>query len=120
MAAVRSGADAVYLGLKRFSARSSAANFTDDELRDIVGYCHGRGVKVYAAVNTMLFDSEISDCADTLRMLCETGVDAVIVQDLAVAYLADWLCPDLELHASTQMTLHTANGCKFAGRLRIV
>lgn len=117
VAAVRSGADAVYLGLKRFSARSSAANFTDDELRDIVGYCHERGVKVYAAVNTMLFDSEISDCADTLRMLCETGVDAVIVQDLAVAYLADWLCPDLELHASTQMTLHTANGCKFAGRL---
>ena len=116
-AAVQSGADAVYLGLKRFSARGSAVNFDEQQLKEAVSFCHQRGVKVYAAVNTMLFDGELPDCAETLRILCETGVDAAIVQDPAIAELAQSCCPELELHASTQMTLHTAEGCEFARRL---
>ena len=87
-AAVQSGADAVYLGLKRFSARGSAVNFDEQQLKEAVSFCHQRGVKVYAAVNTMLFDGELADCAETLRILCETGVDAAIVQDPAIAELA--------------------------------
>ncbi|MCR5123038.1 MAG: U32 family peptidase, partial [Ruminococcus sp.] len=116
-AAVMAGADAVYLGLKRFSARAGAMNFSEEELRETVGFCHERGVKVYAAVNTMIFDNELDELADTLRLLCETGVDALIVQDLAVVAMAEKCCPDLPLHASTQMTLHTRRGEEFAARL---
>lgn len=117
VAAVRCGADAIYLGLKKFSARAGAVNFDEQQLRETVGYCHRRGVKVYAAVNTMLFDSELSELEDTLQLLCEIGVDAVISQDLAMVSMARRCCPELELHASTQMTLHTAFGCEFASRL---
>ena len=116
-AAVLAGADAVYLGLKHFSARAGAVNFTDDELRETVAFCHERGVKVYAAVNTMVFESELTELADTLRLLCETGVDALIVQDLAVVAMAEKCCPALPLHASTQMTLHPRRGEQFAARL---
>jgi putative protease len=116
-AAVNSGADAIYLGLKQFSARSSAANFTETELREIVSFCHKRNVKIHVAVNTLMFDSELEKCADTLRMLCDVGVDAVISQDLAVAEIAKKCCPSLELHASTQMTLHTKCGCDFSSYL---
>ncbi len=116
-AAVFSGADAIYLGLKRFSARAGAVNFTADELRETVAFCHERGVKVYAAVNTMIFDNELDELTDTLRLLCETGVDALIVQDLAVVAAAEKCCPGMELHASTQMTLHTKCGEDFAARL---
>ncbi len=116
-AAVLSGADAVYLGLKKFSARAGALNFSEEELRKTVIFCHERGVKVYAAVNTMVFDNELDELADTLRLLCETGVDALIVQDLAVVAMVEKCCPDLTLHASTQMTLHTRRGEDFAARL---
>ncbi|SDA15592.1 putative protease [Ruminococcus sp. YE71] len=116
-AAVRSGADAVYLGLERFSARANATNFNEADLRETVKYCHERGVKVYAAVNTMLFDSELDELDDTLRLLCEVGIDAVISQDLAVVAAVRRSCPQLELHASTQMTLHTKAGCEFAEKL---
>ena len=116
-AAVLSGADAVYLGLKQFSARAGAPNFSADELRDTIAFCHERGVKVYAAVNTMVFDSELDELADTLRLLCETGIDALIVQDLAVVSIAEKCCPELTLHASTQMTLHTRRGEQFAAKL---
>lgn len=116
-AAVRSGADAVYLGLERFSARANAVNFSESDLRETVKYCHERGVKVYAAVNTIIFDSELDELEDTLRLLCEVGADAVISQDLAVVSAARRCCPELELHASTQMTLHTKAGCEFAKAL---
>ena len=113
-AAVRCGADAVYLGLKRFSARAGANNFDEEELRQVVDFCHERGVRVHAAVNTVIFDDELRELADTLRLLCEVGVDAVISQDLAVVKMARDCCPGLTLHASTQMTLHTARGLRFA------
>ena len=117
LAAARSGADAIYLGLKSFSARANAVNFDEQQLRETVSFCHQRGIKVYAAVNTMVFDSESDQLEDTLRMICEAGADAVISQDLAVIAAARRCCPDLELHASTQMTLHTKAGCEFAAAL---
>ena len=117
VAAVSCGADAVYLGLKRFSARAGANNFDGEELRRIVGYCHERGVKVHVAVNTIIFDDELSELADTLRLLCEVGADAVISQDLAVAEMVRKCCPGLPLHASTQMTIHTACGLELAKEL---
>ena len=116
-AAVFSGADAVYLGLKAFSARAGAQNFSAEDLRETVAFCHERGVKVYAAVNTMIFDSELKELEEALKLLCETGVDALIVQDLAVAELVKKCCPGLPLHASTQMTLHTRRGEQFAAKL---
>lgn len=116
-AAVLCGADAVYLGLKQFSARNSAVNFDARQLKEIVSFCHRRAVKVYAAVNTMMFDSELEQCRDVLRLLCEVGVDGVISQDLCVVSIAEKCCPQLELHASTQMTLHTKKGCEFAASL---
>ncbi len=117
VAAVSCGADAVYLGLKRFSARAGANNFDEEELRRIVDYCHERGVKVHVAVNTVIFDDELSELADTLALICEVGADAVISQDLAVVSMAEKCCPKLSLHASTQMTIHTADGLEFARRL---
>ncbi|MBQ1538607.1 MAG: U32 family peptidase [Ruminococcus sp.] len=117
VAAVGCGADAVYLGLKRFSARAGANNFDEDEFRRITEFCHERGVKVHVAVNTVMFDDELPELADTLALICEVGADAVISQDLAVVSMAEKCCPDLALHASTQMTIHTADGLSFAKRL---
>ena len=116
-AAVLCGADAVYLGLKQFSARNSAVNFDERQLKEVVSFCHRRGVKVYAAVNTIMFDSELEQCRDVLQLLCEVGVDGVISQDLCIVSIAEKCCPQLELHASTQMTLHTKKGCEFAASL---
>lgn len=113
-AAVRSGADAVYLGLKNFSARGNAENFDEEELKQAVSYCHIRAVRVYAAVNTIIFDAELAALKDILKLLCCVGVDGVIVQDLAVLKLAEKCCPSLRLHASTQMTIHAESGVRLA------
>ena len=112
IAAVRSGADAVYLGEKRFSARSSAHNFDADELRQAVAYCHIHGVKVYVTLNTIVFDDEFPQLADAIRLAAEADVDALIVQNMGVARLARELVPELPLHASTQMSVHTPAGVK--------
>ena len=110
VAAVRSGTDAVYLGEKRFSARASAKNFSDEELRQAVAYCHIHGVKVYVTLNTLVFDEEFPALADAIRTAAEADADALIVQNMGVARLAKQLAPDLPLHASTQMSVHTASG----------
>ena len=112
VAAVRSGADAVYLGEKHFSARSSAHNFDEDELREAVRYCHIHGVKVYVTLNTIVFDDEFVQLADSIRMAAKADVDALIVQNMGVARLAREIAPDLPLHASTQMSIHTASGVR--------
>ena len=109
-AAVRSGADAVYVGSKRFSARASAKNFDSDELKRAVSYCHIHGVKVYLTVNTIVFDDEFERLAETIRSAAEADVDALIVQNMGVARLANQIAPGLPLHASTQMSVHTASG----------
>ncbi len=111
-AAVRCGADAIYLGSKEFSARASAKNFDDAELETTVQYCHRRGVKVYLTVNTIVFDSELAAVEALVRTACKVGVDALIVQNIGVASLIRGIAPDLPLHGSTQMTVHTLSGAK--------
>ena len=112
IAAVRSGADAVYLGEKAFSARSSAKNFDDEELKKATAYCHIHGVKVYVTINTIVFDDELEKLKKAIISAAEADVDALIVQNMGVARLAHMLVPDLALHASTQMSIHTASGVK--------
>ncbi|MBQ0037741.1 MAG: U32 family peptidase [Clostridiales bacterium] len=117
IAAVQSGADAVYMGFGAFNARRNAKNFTDEEFSAAVSYCHLRGVKVYLTLNTLLTDRELPAAADTLRKASAMGVDAVLVQDWGVWALARAVAPDVPLHASTQMSLHTLGGAKLAAAL---
>lgn len=111
-AAVFAGANAVYLGLRQFSARRTAGNFDAQQLKEAVAFCHARDVRVHAAVNTTAFSGELGLLADTIRMAAEAGVDALIVQDLATAALARQMAPGLALHGSTQLTVHTLSGVR--------
>ena len=110
VAAVYSGANAVYLGVQSFNARASAANFTFRQLKEAVEFCHGRNVKVNVTLNTILYDRELEEFAETARQVALCGVDAVIVQDLAAAKIIKSIAPDLPLHASTQMAVHSLAG----------
>ena len=94
-AAVRCGADAIYLGVQGFNARRNAENFDGAALHDAVRYCHGRGVRVYVALNTLVTDAEIPAFTQTARLIAAGGVDAAIVQDLGKADLLHTLCPSL-------------------------
>lgn len=116
-AAVRCGADAVYVGLSDFSARQSAKNFTADELSEAVKYCHLHGVKLYAAMNTLVFDSQSENLAGMAELAANSSVDAFIVQDLGAAAIIRQVIPEAVLHASTQMTVHTPYGAEVAKRL---
>ena len=109
-AAVRAGADAVYLGGGSFSARAFAHNFDDDALRSAVRYCHARGVRVHLAVNTLLRDEELERAVEFVRFACTLPVDAVLVQDTGLLLRLRACAPALPLHASTQMSLHTPSG----------
>jgi putative protease len=113
-AAVAAGADAVYLSGKRFGARKYASNFSDTEIEDAVRYAHDRDVKVYVTVNTLVHDRELPGVLGYLVWLYSLGVDAVLVQDTGVAMLARRIVPGLVLHASTQMTIHSADGVRWA------
>ncbi len=117
IAAVRSGADAVYLGTKGFNARRKADNFGEDELKEAVAWCHGRGVRVHVTVNTLVTDTELPALFNTVREVAESGADAVILQDLAAAALFREHVPDLPRHASTQMSIHNAEGARLAEEL---
>ena len=117
IAAVRSGADAVYLGTKNFNARSSAGNFDETALKQAVSYCHARGVKVHVTLNTLVNDGELDDLKTAIKEIAASGADAVIVQDLAVAKLLREMCPTIERHASTQMTITNADGVSMAEEL---
>jgi len=111
-AAVRSGADAVYIGAKEFSARASAHNFSIEEMRECTAYCHQRGVKVYLALNTILFDDEMQEALDLAMNAAKVDIDAIIIQDMGLVTLIQQAIPDLPLHASTQMTVHTPYGAR--------
>lgn len=122
-AAVRCGANAVYVGGSRFSARANATNFTADELSAAVDYCHLHNVKIYQAVNTLVFDSELEDFLKAAKLSAEIGIDAFIVQDVGAAYMLKQTLPDMKLNASTQMSIHTKQGAllaKEAGFSRVV
>ena len=122
-AAVRAGADAVYLGGSAFSARAGAKNFDDGELKTAVEYCHARGVKVYLAVNTLLLQDELQKALDFISYACTLPVDALLVQDAGLIRLLQKCAPGLRLHASTQMSIHTPLGASAlyeAGIKRVV
>ena len=111
-AALDSGADAVYLGLKEFSARAKAKNFTLAEVERLLAYAHGQGRRVYVTLNTLVKERELPQLVETLAALEALAVDAVILQDLAVWRLARRHFPKLELHASTQLTIHNLAGVR--------
>lgn len=116
-AAMEFGADAVYVGLKEFSARAKAKNVNRDELERMVGYAHARQRKVFLTLNTLVKEKELSHLIDVLAAVEAIGVDAVILQDMGVWRLAKRHFPGIELHASTQLTIHNAAGVKMAERL---
>jgi putative protease len=114
-AALAAGADAVYFGLDDgFNARARAKNFALADLRATVAQIHRAGTKAYVTLNTLVFEPELAEVARIVRGVAEAGVDAIIVQDPAVALLARTICPALEVHASTQMTITSAGGAAFA------
>ena len=112
IAAISCGADAVYLGYTAFGARSYAGNFDAQQLAEAVDYAHERGKKIFVTVNTLVKQCEMDDLCDVLELLCKVNADAAIVQDLGVARIARAQFPQLTLHASTQMTIHNAQGAK--------
>ena len=113
MAALESGADAIYLGGKVFNARAHAANFGIDELREAVRLAHILDVSVYVTVNILIGDTELGELENYLKDLDSIGVDAIIVQDLAVAEIAKRVAPNIHLHGSTQMTAATLDAVRF-------
>ncbi len=113
MAALESGADAIYLGGKVFNARAHAANFGIDELREAVRLAHIVDVSVYVTVNILIGDTELKDLEQYIKDLDSIGVDAIIVQDLAVAEIAKRVAPNIHLHGSTQMTAATLDAVRF-------
>lgn len=116
-AALNAGADAVYLGLKAFNARARAENFSPDDLKELVPLAHKYGMKVLVTFNILIKEHELSSAAQTLATLEELEVDAIIVQDLAVAKIARTHFPGIRLHASTQMAVHNLAGVRKAAKL---
>ena len=116
-AAVCNGADAVYLGADTFNARINARNFSAADLQEAVVYCHVRGVKVHLTLNTLVLDREMPRAAELIRLAASCGVDAFIVQDLGVVSLCRQLAPDVPIHASTQMSIHSLEGVMEAAAL---
>src|SRR5215469_1355252 len=109
-AAVANGANAVYFGLPKFNARLRAHNFTLEELPEVMEYLHERNVRGYITFNTLIFTDELTEAAAQLEAIAAAGADAIIVQDLGLVRLAQHLVPQLELHASTQMTITSPEG----------
>ncbi|MEK6265972.1 MAG: DUF3656 domain-containing protein [Clostridium sp.] len=123
IAAVQMGADAVYIGGSKFSARAFAFNFDDENITRAVDYCHIYGVRVYVTVNTLVKDNELKEIMEYIGFLYSEGVDALILQDTGLIYLVKNNFPDFEMHASTQMTIHNGEGAlllKDMGFKRIV
>ncbi|MDO5398077.1 MAG: DUF3656 domain-containing protein [bacterium] len=112
-AAVQSGADAVYIGGTKFGARHSAKNFTIDDIMKQTEYCHLYGVDVHVTVNTLIKEKELSEVVEYARELNSVGVDALIIQDMGAAELIHKALPDMQLHASTQMTVTSLEGVKY-------
>ena len=115
-AAVEAGADAVYFGLKHFTARAKAG-FSIGELPEAMRTLHCRGVRGFVTFNTLVFDHELRPAARALAAIAESGADAIIVQDVGVLALAREVTPDLEIHASTQMSITDADGARLAAEL---
>ena len=122
-AAVQNGANAVYLGCGSFNARQGAKNFTPQTLTEAVKYCHVRGVQVHLTLNTLVSDREMPELTALIRHAAISGVDAFIVQDLAVVQLCRTIAPQVSIHGSTQLTVHSLSGvlmCAAWGMSRVV
>ncbi len=119
IAAINAGADAVYLGGKKFGARAFADNFSSQELAEATKLCHLYGVKIYVTVNTLVYDNEIDSVLNYVKYLHQIGVDALIMQDVGLIHLVHETFPNLEIHASTQMHNHSAESLKFLEDLGI-
>ena len=122
-AAVQNGADAVYLGSGIFNARQGAKNFTAQTLTEAVKYCHVRGTQVHLTLNTLVSDREMQEVCTLIRNAAVSGVDAFIVQDLAVVQLCRQIAPHIPIHGSTQMSVHSLPGvlfCAAMGLTRVV
>ena len=115
-AAIEAGADSVYFGLTNFTARAKVG-FSLDELPLAIRTLHQRGVKGFITFNTLVFENELAEAARTIAAIADSGADAIIVQDPAILKLARQIAPDLELHASTQMSISDAAGVNFARSL---
>ncbi len=116
-AAVLCGADAVYLGAESFNARGNAQNFSRDELKNAVKFCHERNVKIYLTLNTLVADEEMAEAENLISFCGEIGIDAFIIQDLSLVERVKNLAPEAHLHASTQMAVQTVEGIKFLEKL---
>ena len=116
-AAVQNGADAVYMGCGSFNARQGAKNFLPEELPEAIRYCHIRGVKVHLTLNTLVSDREMQRASEVILLAAGAGVDAFIVQDLGIAALCRQMAPEVPLHASTQMSIHSLEGVRQAAEL---
>ncbi len=118
-AAVEAGADAVYFGLEGFNARAKAMSFNHENLPETVAWLHERGVMAFVAVNTLVFDSELKTLERELEGIARSGADAIIVQDIGAIKLAQAIAPELPIHASTQMTITSAEGAALARGLGV-
>ncbi|MBS0203053.1 MAG: U32 family peptidase [Planctomycetes bacterium] len=119
-AAVENGADAVYFGLNcGFNARARATNIESAELPEIMAFLHHRGVKGFVTLNTLAFSDELPELELLVRQIALADVDAVLVQDLGVVRLVRAICPELAIHASTQMTLTSAECIQVAEEMGI-
>ena len=98
------------MGFGTFNARRGAKNFTKEEMRQAISYCRARGVKTNITFNILALDKERQDAINDIKFLNEAGAYALIVQDLGVAKLIKECAPDMPIHASTQMTIHTLDG----------
>lgn len=110
-AAVDAGADSVYFGMQTLNARRNAVNFTREDCAQGIRYCHLMGRKAYLTLNTIMFDNEIPQVIDTISFAARLGIDAFIVQDLGVFRLIKEICPDVDVHASTQLSAHNVSDC---------
>lgn len=122
-AAVQNGANAVYLGVGGFNARQGAKNFTIETLGEALKYCHVRGVAVHLTLNTLVSDREMKEAAELIRAAAREGVDAFIVQDLGMVQLCRQIAPHVDIHGSTQLTVHSLAGvqlCAGMGMKRVV
>ncbi len=116
-AAVQNGANAVYFGASLFNARAFASNFDDEALKNVIHYAKLRNVKTHLTLNTLIKENEFEDAFNLAKKAYELGIDAIIVQDLGLASTLISSFPDLEIHASTQMTIHNLEGAIQAQKL---
>ena len=116
-AAVQNGADSVYFGSQFFNARAFADNFNFEDLKKCINYAKIRGVKTHLTLNTLIKDDELEEAFNLAKTAYEFGIDAIIVQDLGLAVKLIESFPDLPIHASTQMTVHSLNGALEMERL---